>query len=42
MDIFEWIMSNGSVLNGEVIVKMLVVGLIFELFGIASYWIRRF
>lgn len=42
MDIFDWIMSNGAVLNGEVIVKLLTVGLIFEMFGITSYWLRRF
>ena len=39
MDVFDWLMNNGTVLDGTVIVRLLVVGLIFELFGIASYWI---
>lgn len=42
MDIFDWIINNGAVLDGTVIVRLLMVGLIFELFGITSYWLRRF
>ncbi len=41
MDIFEWIMGNGTTLDGAVIVRLLIVGLIFEMFGICSYWLRR-
>lgn len=42
MDIFDWLMNNGTVLDATVIVKIVVLAIIVEFFGIASYWIRRF
>lgn len=41
MDLFEWILNNGTVLDGTVIVRLITIGLIFELFGILSSWIPR-
>ncbi len=42
MDVFDWILENGNVLDARVIVRLLIIGLIFELFGLCINWIRRF
>lgn len=41
MDLFDWILNNGTVLDGTVIVRFIMIGLIFELFGILSNWVPR-
>lgn len=38
----EWLMNNGTVLDGGVIARIFVLCIVIELFGIASYWLRRF
>ena len=42
MDIFEWLMNEGTVLDGTVIVRLLIVGFAIELISLGSYWLRRF
>lgn len=42
MDIFEWLMNNGTVLDGTVIARIVVLAMIIEFFGLVSYWLRRF
>lgn len=41
MDVFEWLLENGSVLDGSVIVRLLFISLIFQLFGLVGNFIRR-
>ena len=41
MDIIGDLM-NATVLDGSVIVRFVLIALILELFGICSYWLRRF
>lgn len=41
MDIFEWLLNNGTVLDGTVIIRVVFIGLIFELFGIMCHWSQR-
>lgn len=38
----DWLMNNGTVLDGTVICHILVLCIVIQLFGIASYWLRRF
>lgn len=42
MDLFEWLSNNGTVLDGAVIIRFVILGFIIEFFGIVSYWTRRF
>ncbi len=42
MDVIEWLMDNGEVLDGTVIAHVVFLAIIIELFGICSYWLRRF
>ena len=42
MDVMDWLMNNGTVLNGTVICRIVFLCIILELFGIMSYWLRRF
>lgn len=42
MDMFDWLLVNGTVLNGAVIGRIVFLVIIIELFGIMSYWLRRF
>lgn len=42
MDLINSLMNEGTVLDGTVIVKLLILAFIIEFFGIASYWVRRF
>lgn len=42
MDLFEWLESNATVLDGTVIIRFVVLAFIIEFFGIVSYWVRRF
>lgn len=38
----DWLLNNGSVLDGAAIANIFVLCIVVELFGIASYWLRRF
>lgn len=42
MDIIEWLLNNGNVLDGTVLANVILLALIVQLFGIISYWMRRF
>lgn len=42
MDVLDWLMNSGSVLDGTVIARFVFLAIIIELFGICSYWLRRF
>lgn len=42
MDIIEWLMDNGNVLNGTVLAHVIFLAIVIELFGILSYWLPRF
>ena len=37
-----WLMNNGTVLNGTVIANVVFLVIVIQLFGIGSYWLRRF
>jgi len=41
MDVFEWLMNNGSVLDGVVICKFIMITIILNFFGIVTYWLPR-
>ena len=41
MDIIGDLM-NATVLDASVIIRFVVIALLFEMFGICSYWLRRF
>lgn len=42
MDLVNWLMNEGSVLDGTVLANIIVLALVIELFGILSYWLPRF
>jgi|GEM_PF-1534465 hypothetical protein len=42
MDVITWLMNEGTVLDGTVIANIVFLAIIIELFGICSYWLRRF
>ena len=41
MDVFEWLMNNGTVLDGTVIARFMLMAIILQLFGIVTYWLPR-
>ena len=42
MDLFDWLLGNGTVLDGTVIIRIIFLVIVIHLFGIMSYWLRRF
>lgn len=42
MDFLNWLMDSGNVLDGTVIARFVFLAIVIELFGICSYWLRRF
>lgn len=42
MDIFDWLLGGGTVLDGTVIVRFIMLGFIIEFISLGSYWLRRF
>lgn len=41
MDIIEWLLNNGNILDATVIAHFIVLAVIIELFGIVTYWLPR-
>lgn len=41
-DLIAWLLGNGNVLDGAVIARIFILAIVVELFGICSYWLRRF
>ena len=42
MDLFDWLLNNGSVLDGTVICRIAVLCIIIQLFGILCMIVRKF
>ena len=41
MDMLEYLMNNGSVLDGSVIARFMLLSIILQFFGIVTYWLPR-
>lgn len=42
MDVIDWLLNHGNVLDASVVAHVVILCLIIELFGLMSYWIRKF